>query len=125
MVVDAAALIAILRRAPGAERLLEKLLAAAEVRISAGSLIKARLIAEADGGAAELEGLLDAEGVEVVAVDARQAKIAAAGFRRFGTARHRAGLAFADLFAYALARALDEPLLSAGAGWGQTDVKVG
>jgi len=57
-----------------------------------------------------------------VPVAARQAEIALEGFRRFGKGRHRAGLNFGDLFAYALARALDEPLLYQGADFAHTDV---
>ena len=82
--------------------MIERLLAAADVGISAGTLIETR----------------------IVAVDARQGELAFEGFHRFGRGRHCAGLDFGDLFAYALARALDEPLLVKGAGFVQTDVKA-
>ena len=122
MIVDTSALVAVLRREEGADRLAEQLLNREDVRISAGTLIEARIVAERDGGAAELDELLEAIGVEVVPVDVRQAEIAFEGFRRFGKGRHRAGLNFGDLFAYALARALDEPLLYQGADFVHTDV---
>ena len=51
-------------------------------------------------------------------------ELAFEGFRRFGKGRHAAGLNFGDLFAYALARALDEPLLFKGDDFVQTDVKA-
>ena len=82
--------------------MIERLLAAADVRIAAGTLIETR----------------------IVAVDVHQGELAFEGFRRFGKGRHAAGLNFGDLFAYALARALDEPLLFKGDAFVQTDVKA-
>ena len=61
--------------------------------------------------------------LEIIPVDARQVELAYDGFRRFGKGRHPAGLNFGDLFAYALARALDEPLLYVGTDFGLTDVR--
>lgn len=122
MIVDTSALVAVLRREDGADRLIDHLLSGAEVRISAGTLIETRIVAERDGGTAELEELIEAVGIEIVPVDARQAALAFEGFRRFGKGRHRAGLNFGDLFAYALARTLDEPLLYQGADFIHTDV---
>jgi len=124
MIVDTSALVAVLRREDGAERLVDYLLSGAEVRISAGTLLETRIVAERDGGAAELDELLETVGVEVVPVDARQVSLAFEGFRRFGKGRHRAGLNFGDLFAYALARAYDEPLLYRGTDFIHTDIAL-
>ncbi len=124
MIVDTSALIAVVRREPEADRFIDHLLAASEVRISAGTLIEMRIVAERDGGSAELDVLLEAAAVEVVPVDARQVELAFDGFRRFGKGRHPAGLNFGDLFAYALARALDEPLLFKGGDFAQTDIEA-
>ncbi len=124
MILDTSALIGVLRREPDRDRLIERLLAAADVRISAGTLIETRIVAERDGGGQELLELTEMLGIEVVAVDARQGELAFEGFRRFGKGRHAAGLNFGDLFAYALARALDEPLLFKGDDFVQTDVKA-
>ena len=44
-------------------------------------------------------------------------------FRRFGKGRHSARLNFGDLFAYALARASGEPLLSKGDDFARTDIE--
>ncbi len=124
MIVDTSALIAVLRREPEADRFLDRLLATSEVRISAGTLLEIRIVAERDGGSAELEELLATLGIEVVPVDARQVDLAFDGFRRFGKGRHPAALNFGDLFAYALARAMDEPLLFKGDDFNRTDVKA-
>ncbi len=44
-------------------------------------------------------------------------------FRRYGKARHPAGLNFGDCFSYALAKATGEPLLFKGDDFSQTDIK--
>jgi ribonuclease VapC len=124
MIVDSSALIAVLRREPEADAVIDRLLASAEVRISAGTLLEARIVAERDRGTTDLEALLEIIGVEVVPVDAQQADLAFDGFRRFGRGRHRAGLNVGDLFAYALARAEGQPLLFKGGDFAHTDVKA-
>ncbi len=124
MIVDTSALIAVLRREPEADGFVESLLASSAVRVSAGTLLETRIVAERDGGTAELAGLLEAIGVDVVPVDARQVDLAFDGFRRFGKGRHPAGLNLGDLFAYALARVLDAPLLFKGNDFARTDVKT-
>ena len=50
MIVDTSALIAVLRREPEADRFIDLLLAASEARISAGTLLELRIVAERDGG---------------------------------------------------------------------------
>ncbi len=122
MIVDTSALIAILRREPDAEALVERMLTEANVRVSAGTLLEARIVAERDGGGKELDGILEAAAIEIVPVDAHQVDLAFDGFRRFGKGRHKASLNFGDLFAYGLARALDEPVLFKGDDFNYTDV---
>ena len=124
MIVDTSALIAVLRHEPEADGFVELMLASSAVQVSAGTLLETHIVAERDGGAAEMADLLEAIGVEVVPVDARQVDLAFDGFRRFGKGRHPAGLNFGDLFAYALARALDAPLLFKGNDFARTDVKT-
>ena len=59
-----------------------------------------------------------------VAVDEKQMRIARQAYRDFGKGSgHPARLNFGDCFAYALAKALDEPLLYKGADFGKTDVQ--
>jgi ribonuclease VapC len=124
MIVDTSALIAVLRREPDADRLADHLLATSEVRLAAGTLLETRIVAERDGGSAELEELLEVLGGDIVPADARQADLAFDGLRRFGKGRHPAALNLGDLFAYALARALGEPLLFKRDDFVQTDVEA-
>jgi ribonuclease VapC len=124
VIVDTSALIAILRGEPDADRLAERLLTAATVRVSAGTLLEARLVAARDGGLKELGDLVETIGAVVVPVDKDQIDVALDGFQRFGKGRHAAGLNFGDLFAYALARSLGEPLLFKGGDFGLTDIEI-
>jgi ribonuclease VapC len=60
-----------------------------------------------------------------VPLDEAQARIAREAYRDFGKGSgHKAQLNFGDCFAYALARATNEPLLYKGTDFGQTDVKT-
>lgn len=124
MIVDTSTLIAILRREPESDRLVDRLLTTPEARISAGTMLETRIVAERDGGTTELKELIEAADIEVVPVDSRQIDLAFDAFTRYGKGRHRAGLNFGDLFAYALSRALDEALLFKGDDFVHTDVKA-
>ena len=58
---------------------------------------------------------------EVVAL--HDINLARRAFRKYGKGRHPAGLNFGDCFSYALARALDKPLLFKGNDFSQTDIE--
>lgn len=123
MIVDTSALIAILRKEPDWEALLNKLLAAPVARMSAGTLIETRLVAEREGGTADLAVLMAQARVQVVPVDQAQADAAHDGFLRYGKGRHPAALNLGDLFAYGLAKATGEPLLFKGNDFARTDIR--
>ncbi len=96
-------------------------------RMSAANLVEAGIILQArygDHGERELDLFVQRAHVEIIAVTDEHAEYARSAYRRFGKGRHAAGLNFGDCFAYALARALDEPLLFVGDDFGQTDVRV-
>ena len=78
-------------------------------------------------GAARIEDahrFFAAAGLEIVAFDAAQARLAEEGMVRFGKDRRGepAELNVGDLFAYAPARRLTAPLLSTGRDFTATDV---
>lgn len=126
MVVDTSALCAVLFGEPGRDALIAKLASSPPEVISSGSVIEAGTVVEArlgEAGGRELDLLLHRAGVDVVTVDADQAELARAGWRRFGKGRHRAGLNVGDLFGYALARTRGEPLLFVGDDFTETDVE--
>ena len=62
--------------------------------------------------------------IQIVATDATQSYIARTAYDRYGKGTgHRAKLNMGDCFAYALAKALDEPLLFKGDDFVHTDVR--
>jgi hypothetical protein len=61
--------------------------------------------------------------IDIEPVTVEQGHLARQAFLDFGKGRHRAGLNFCDCFAYALARALDEPLLFKGNDFTETDIR--
>jgi ribonuclease VapC len=124
VIVDTSALVAVLRGEPEARRFTDIMLAQDSVQVSVGTLIEARMVVEREAdGAAQLGELLQALSIEPVPVDLAHVEFASEGFRRFGKGRHPAALDLGDLFAYALARALDEPLLYKGDDFAKTDVR--
>jgi ribonuclease VapC len=126
MVIDTSALLALLLD----EREAEAFRAAVEddpVRlVSAATLLETANVIEVRKGVPggrELDALIKAAEIEVVAVDADHAAEARRAYRRFGRGRHAAALNFGGVFAYALARLSGEPLLFKGDDFARTDVR--
>jgi ribonuclease VapC len=126
VIVDASALIAILRAEPSA-RVCAKAIERAPVRrISAANLLEAAIVI--DGGrdpiaSRRFDDLVRAADLQVEAVTESQVHIAREAYRDFGRGSgHAAQLNFGDCFAYALARETGEPLLFVGDDFGHTDV---
>jgi ribonuclease VapC len=61
---------------------------------------------------------------QAVAFDETHYQLARDAYERFRLNSHPARLNYGDVMSYALARAMDLPLLFKGADFGQTDVKV-
>lgn len=125
MVIDTSALTAILLDEPERDAYVRRISEAPRRLISSGTLVEAGLVMEARRGESagrELDLFLHRAGIEVVPVDETQATLARAAWRRFGKGRHAAGLNFGDLFAYALARSLGDPLLFKGDDFSRTDI---
>jgi ribonuclease VapC len=74
-------------------------------------------------GVRDLDLLIAKAQISLAPVDEDQAQLARQGFQKYGKGRHPVGLNFGDCFSYALARALDEPLLFKGNDFSQTDVE--
>lgn len=125
MVVDTSAIIAILQDEPASDDLIDALLASTQRRISAANLLESAMVIQArygDAGEREVDVLLQRMRIETVAVTYQHVEIARSAFRRFGKGRHPAGLNFGDCFAYALSKAMGEPLLFVGDDFEHTDV---
>ena len=127
MVIDSSAIVAILLGERERESFVDAVVGAEVVRMSAATFVETSMILESRRGAEGillLDRWLDDAGIEVVAVDAAQAKIARQAFSDFGKGRHRAGLNFGDCFSYALAWRFGEPLLSKGDDFPRTDLAM-
>ena len=127
MIIDTSALLAILQDEPERRAFTEAIAAAAVRRMSAATFLETSMVVEARHGADGvrlLDILIESAGIEVVAVDFAQARIARQAFAEFGKGRHPAGLNYGDCFAYALAHQLSEPLLSKGNDFPQTDIAL-
>lgn len=127
MVVDTSAVVAILREEPEADTY-AKLIEENDPAISAGSVIEAirAMTAKRGPDAGDLVWqFLKAFRVRIVSVTAAQIHLAQEGMARFGKGRGAppAVLNFGDLFAYALARHLDAPLLFKGDDFPHTDIR--
>lgn len=125
--VDTSALIAILYGEPERDRF-RRLLEATPSVISAGNMIELlRVVMRRTPHLVDdTRSVLTALGISIVAVDEAQVGLARDGQARFGLGRGAppAVLNFGDLFAYALARQLDVPLLFKGNDFAQTDVRA-
>ena len=70
-----------------------------------------------------LDAVLGRSNVTLTTFDGTLLPIARVAFDRYGKGRHRAGLNFGDCMAYALAKAIDLPLLFKGEDFRLTDIR--
>lgn len=129
MIVDTSAIIAILKREQGWQRLSDALTTATgTISMSAANYVECGAVVDRIGDpvlSRRLDELLDLLGVEVEPVTVTQAAIARTAFRDFGKGSgHPAGLNFGDCFSYALAIERGRPLLCVGDDFHHTDVHL-
>ena len=127
MIVDASAIIAILRDEPDANALTSALQSADVRRISAATYLEAAIVTDSNRNTL-LSNLLDSflvrSLISIEPVTVEQARLAREAYRDFGKGRHRAGLNFGDCFVYALARDKGEPVLCKGEDFKRTEVEI-
>ena len=126
MIIDTSALIAILRAEDDAADMAHAIEQALVRRISAANFTEAAVVIDASRdpvASRRFDELIDVAEIQVEAVTADQARIAREAYRDFGKGSgHKAKLNFGDCFAYALAKAVGEPLLYKGDDFGHTDI---
>ena len=125
--IDTSALVAVLQDEPERGALTGAILTALRCQLSAATLVEVGIVMQGrhgDDGAGRLDVLLSQIRVEVVPLTAAHAALARGAFRRYGKGRHPAAPNYGDCLSYALAAALDEPLLFVGADFEQTDVEA-
>ncbi|HEY6769135.1 MAG TPA: type II toxin-antitoxin system VapC family toxin [Candidatus Sulfotelmatobacter sp.] len=126
MIVDASAIIAILRGESDGSALARILEQAPVRRISAATYVEAAIVTDANQNpvlSRRFDDFLRDSDIVIEPVTVEQAKIAREAYRDFGKGRHRAGLNFGDCFAYALAKVTGEPLLFKGNDFQHTDIE--
>jgi ribonuclease VapC len=129
IVVDSSAVVAIALREAEADHFAQVLETNGDARMSAATYLETSNVLEGRHGASgdamfqQVMKRLRDVGLCLVAFDETQAELARDGFRRYGKGRHPAGLNFGDCIAYALAKALDAPLLYKGGDFDKTDLK--
>lgn len=118
MIIDASALIAILREEPEGERFRSAIAIAEVRRISAATYVESAIVIDAARdpiASRRLDDFLQRSQTEIVPLTVSQAKLARDAYRAFGKGSgHPAKLNFGDCLAYALAKEMDEPLLFKG-----------
>lgn len=126
MILDASAVIAILRDEPEAPRFAQAIQDAERRRISAVNYVEAAALIDGSHdpvASRQFDDLLRDAGVAIEPVTQLQAKIARDAYRDFGKGSgHAAKLNFGDCFAYALAKDKGEPLLFKGDDFPNTDI---
>lgn len=128
MILDTSALITILRDEPEAMQYARAIEAADIRRISAASFVETALVIDAARdpiASRRFDDFCREASLVIEPVTEPQARIAREAYRDFGRGSgHPAKLNFGDCFAYALAKAVGEPLLFKGDDFGHTDVTV-
>jgi ribonuclease VapC len=126
VIVDTSALLAILRAEPDAASYAKAIADATVRRISAANYVEAAAVI--DGGhdaiaSRRFDELLREARFVIEPVTEAHARIAREAYRDFGRGTgHPAHLNFGDCFAYALAKAMNEPLLFKGHDFKYTDL---
>lgn len=127
MIVDASALLAIVLKERGYERYARAIADAIDDSlISPINYIEAAVRADKlgeDVGLA-LDEIMQTGNVGIAAVTREQTLLARDAYRKFGKGHHPAKLDLGDCFAYALAKARNEPLLFTGDDFRMTDIEA-
>ena len=128
IVVDSSAFLATLQHEPEGPEFTARLMAADQAVVSAVTLQEAAMVLHSrfgPGGVDDLEALIAALAIEVLPFTQEHARLAVQAFARFGKGVSPVGrLNLCDCSAYALAAALDAPLLCKGDDFPATDIRI-
>ena len=125
MILDSSAIVAVVLREPGWERLLEKLGAEDTCAIGAPTLAETGIVLTAKIGkkaASVLSRFLQETSTAVIPFAEDHWRVAVEAYGRFGKGRHAAGLNFGDCLTYAVAHLSEQPLLFVGNDFTRTDL---
>jgi ribonuclease VapC len=125
MVLDSSAIVAILLREPGHERLIERMDAAEVVVVGVPTLLETAMVLTTRLGQdarPTIFAFLRRLEAEVVPFNEEHLDAAVTALIRFGRGRHAAGLNFGDCMSYAVASVAGMPLLFMGEDFIRTDI---
>ena len=125
LVLDRSAIVAILLKEPGYERLLERIEQAEFLAVGAPTLLETSMVLSTrlrQDPRLLLAAFLSRIEAEVVPFSAEHQDAATSAFLRFGRGRHPAALNFGDCLSYAIAAVTGMPLLYTGSDLAQTDI---
>jgi ribonuclease VapC len=128
MIVDASAILAILLKEPEEYRFAD-LLGEAKTTTSLSPVNYLEVALRTDRGdmqvtSEKLDEILSRMNIAIVDITPEQARIAREAYQKFGRGNHPAKLNLGDCFAYALAKARQEPLLFKGEDFSKTDIEA-
>lgn len=126
MIADTSALLAIIFEEPEAPGFSHAISTADVTRISVVSHLELTIVLERRGDrnvTRRTETFLRGLNIVEEPVTLEQGLIARTAFYDYGKGRHSASLNFGDCFAYALSKAMNEPLLFKGNDFAKTDVR--
>lgn len=127
MIVDSSALLAIVLREQGYERLELALGSAESVGVGAPTLVETAVVLHSRIGALSrtlLVRLLHDSGAACLPFGEPHWPVAVGAFARFGRGRHPAALNFGDCLTYATAKVANRPLLCLGDDFVHTDLAL-
>lgn len=122
--LDTSAILAILLAEKEAPAFRDRIGEAGRAVVSAGTAVELAAVASHDDVlfSAAL-AFLNEPFIAIEPVDSAQVAAAAQAYRRYGKGHHRAGLNLGDVFAYALARERNLPLMFKGDDFSWTDIE--
>jgi ribonuclease VapC len=125
MIVDSSAILAILLREPGCERLLDRPGSVRVVAVGVPTLFETALVMFSRlrrNARPLLNDFLPESDIEVVPFGREHYEVAVGAFFLYGKECHKAALNFGDCMSYAIARVAGMPLLCTGNDFSRTDL---
>lgn len=127
MIVDTSALLAVLFQEEDAADYARAISEAEICRMSAANYLEAGMNVDGQAGpdyGRKLDVFIRETKIILEPVTVEQAYVAREAFVNYGKGRHPARLNYGDCFAYALSKAMREPLLFKGKDFVQTDIEA-
>jgi ribonuclease VapC len=127
VIIDSSAILAVIGKEPGYDRIVHELAASVRSAIGAPTRLEAGIVLTArfgPVGKTALARFLQENAIETVAFDERHAATALDAYSRYGKGRHPAALNFGDCCTYAVASIAGEPLLCVGDDFARTDLQL-